>query len=547
MNNLEGKTELIGKLFSSDFFFRIPDYQRPFSWDDKNFLNLIDDLCDAQRDQQYFLGTLVLHKRETKNTYDVVDGQQRLTSLLILVACLRDLIQDEKFKETLQGKIVQEENKVDGIPEMPRIAVKDRQIFRELVLDEKGTETKKRPEDLAEPENRYLQAIKIFKDRLAKYTQPELEKFTQFVNQRCVIIYLSTSTFDDAFKLFTIVNDRGKQLRRIDILKAQNISPDAVANEETRERISKEWETLENDLGESNLESILHLMRMIFVKEKPQEDLFNEFENRIFKKGLLSKGEKFIDEVKAYGDLYQKIFMDKDYIASTSAEHLKYRAMVHIMDCEFDASEWRACLLFFAKKFSGDQFYKFLLLIEKVYLTHWAKGVRKDERFGIYSPILKSIDSSTTASDVLKALTCDEAEIKKVLNVKNFYGSAYAKYFLLRLEVLASENDVYKEVYAKSIEHVFPQKPKAGSKWTTDPNFAEHQDVVNTIGNLLLLSRTKNSSASNQEFELKKTKYLNDRVSDYPRSIKILAEKDWTIDQIKKTTTKLVADVLKDP
>jgi uncharacterized protein with ParB-like and HNH nuclease domain len=277
MNNLEGKTELIGKLFSSDFFFRIPDYQRPFSWDDKNFNDLIDDLCTAQQDQQYFLGTLVLHKREIKNTYDVVDGQQRLTSLLILVACLRDLIDDDKFTETLQGKIVQEENKVDGIPELPRITVKDRQIFRELVLNDKGTETKKRVEDLAEPENRYLQAINIFKDRLTKFNQAELEKFAQFVNQRCVIIYLSTSSFDDAFKLFTIVNDRGKQLRRIDILKAQNISPDAVAIEATRDKVSKEWESLENDLGEATLESILHLIRMIYVKEKPQEDLFNEF------------------------------------------------------------------------------------------------------------------------------------------------------------------------------------------------------------------------------------------------------------------------------
>jgi uncharacterized protein with ParB-like and HNH nuclease domain len=547
MNNLEGKTELIGKLFSSDFFFRIPDYQRPFSWDDKNFNDLIDDLCSAQRDQQYFLGTLVLHKREAKNTYDVVDGQQRLTSLLILVACLRDLIDDTQYKETLQGKIVQEENKVDGIPEMPRISVKDRQIFRELVLNEKGTETKKRVEDLAEPENRYLQAINIFKDRLTKLSQPELEKFTQFVNQRCVIIYLSTSTFDDAFKLFTIVNDRGKQLRRIDILKAQNISPDAVAIEETRDKVSKEWETLENDLGESTLESILHLMRMIYVKEKPQEDLFNEFENRIFKKGLLSKGEKFIDEVKAYGELYQKIFMDKDYIAQGSPENLKYKAMIHIMDTEFDASEWRACLLFYAKKFNGDLFYKFLLLIEKVYLEHWAKGIRKDERFGTYSPILKSIDSSKTAADVIASIKYDENEIINVITIKNFYGSGYAKYLLLRLEVLASENDVYKEIFAKSIEHIFPQKPKVGSNWTNDPNFAEHTNVVNTIGNLILLSKSKNSSASNHEFDTKKTKYLKDRVSDYPRSVQILAEPDWTIDKIKASTTKLVTDILKDP
>lgn len=547
MNNLEGKTEVIGKLFSSDFFFKIPDYQRPFAWDENNFTDLIDDLQSAQKDQQYFLGTLVLHKRDAKNNYDVVDGQQRLTSLLILVACLRDLIIDVKFKEQLQGKIVQEENKVDGIPEKPRIDVKDRAIFRELILNIDGTETKKRPEDLVEPENRYLQAIKIFKNRLSTFKQDELQKFTQFVNQRCVIIYLSTSTFDDAFKLFTIVNDRGKQLRRIDILKAQNISPDAVAIEATRDKVSKDWETLENDLGETTLESILHLMRMIYVKEKPQSDLFNEFENRVFKKGILSKGEKFVDEVKIYGEMYQKIFVDKDYVANGDQNNLKYKAMIHIMDSEFDASEWRACLLFFAKKFNGDQFYKFLLVVEKVYLADWTSGVRKDERFGTYSTILKLIDASKSADDVIKNIKYNEGNIKKVISAKNFYGSGFVKYFLLRLEVLASENDVYKEMYAKSIEHIFPQKPRAGSNWIKDPDYAEHPNVVNTIGNLVLLSKGKNSSASNNDFDVKKTKYLKDRVSDYPRSIKILDEADWTIAKIKSSTAELEKNILSDP
>ena len=253
MNNLEGKTEVIGKLFSSDFFFNIPDYQRPFAWENDNFTDLVDDLTGAQSDQQYFLGTLVLHKTDNKNNFDVVDGQQRLTTLLILIACLRDMITEENFVKQLQGKIVQEENKVDGIPEKSRIAVKDRAIFRELILTLKGTNSDKKEKDLVEPEVRYLQAIHIFKEKLKEYSQERLQKFIQFVNQKCVVIYLSTSSFDDAFKLFTIVNDRGRQLRRIDILKAQNISPDAVPVQANRDKISKEWENLENDLGESIL------------------------------------------------------------------------------------------------------------------------------------------------------------------------------------------------------------------------------------------------------------------------------------------------------
>ena len=90
MQKLEGYTLAIGSLFSGKRFFRIPDYQRPFSWDSDNFEDLINDIIGAKKDQDYFLGTTVLHHREDEGIYDIVDGQQRMTSIMILFACLRD-------------------------------------------------------------------------------------------------------------------------------------------------------------------------------------------------------------------------------------------------------------------------------------------------------------------------------------------------------------------------------------------------------------------------------------------------------------------------
>ncbi|KAB0586026.1 DUF262 domain-containing protein [Comamonas kerstersii] len=547
MNNLQGSIEVVGKIFSTDLFFNIPDYQRPFAWEDSNFQDLIDDLISAQSEKNYFLGTIVLHKKNERNSYDVVDGQQRLTSLLILFACLRDLIADPLFKKNLHGKILQEENRVDGIPEMPRVSVKDRQIFREIVLENGGTLQKFKSNDFSESQKRYIQAIKIFKSSIDKYTQEQLQKFVQFINQHCTIIYLSASTFNDAFKLFTIVNDRGRQLRRIDILKAQNISPEAVPIEMTRDRLSKQWESMENDIGEKEFESILYSMRMILLKEKPQEDLLQEFENRIFKKDILQRGEKFIDEVKIYSDIYRQIFIDKDYLPKTDPNHLKYKAMIHIMDSEFEASEWRSCLMFFAKKFSGENFYDFMLLIEKVYLQQWVDGVRKDERFGVYAKILKSIESETSASNVIKNIKFDKNSIINAGKSKNLYGNRFCRYFLLRLEVISCENDIYKEINAKSIEHIFPQKPDPSSQWSHDPNISEHKEVVNTLGNLVLLSKSKNSSASNHDFSIKKEKYLKDRMSDYPRSLQVTLEENWTIQKIKDLTEKLSLKLVENP
>jgi uncharacterized protein with ParB-like and HNH nuclease domain len=108
---------------------------------------------------------------------------------------------------------------------------------------------------------------------LRKLSENELHKVITFVSQKCVVIYVATSDFDDAFRLFTIVNDRGKQLRRIDILKAINIAPDAITKETVRSRVAQQWEEIEKALGEGTFEAVFHLIRLILLKDKPQSDL----------------------------------------------------------------------------------------------------------------------------------------------------------------------------------------------------------------------------------------------------------------------------------
>ena len=114
-------SQKFGKIFSRPNFFVVPVYQRPFSWDKDHFEDLVDDLVSADWENEYFLGTMVLHENEGPDIYDIVDGQQRITSIAILFACLRDLIQCNDFKQDLQEKIMQKKNVVEGIPERVRI------------------------------------------------------------------------------------------------------------------------------------------------------------------------------------------------------------------------------------------------------------------------------------------------------------------------------------------------------------------------------------------------------------------------------------------
>jgi len=546
MAKLETESINVSSLFSKDRFFLVPNYQRPFSWGEEHFDDLVTDTMNADRENEYFLGTIVLYREEATSTFVVVDGQQRLTSLLILLACIRDSLEDEKYKSGIQDKILQEESKLDGIPQRERLEVRDRNIFNAVVVTPGGTNVQFDENDLTESQRRYLLAAGIFHTKISDLSQAQLQDLAEFIAQKCVLIYLTANSFEQAFRLFEIVNDRGKQLRRIDVLKSINISPDVIAQETVRNRIAQKWEDLENEIGESDFESVFFLLRLILTKDKPKGDLLKEFQDRIFKKSLLLKGEPFAESLFRYVKHYRDIFIDQNYLDETDENGVKFQSLIFIMNNEFKASEWKACLLYFAEKFGRNKFYEFCVAIEKLFLTQWVASVRKDERHEAYAKILHIIEETKDPLDVIGSVNFDEKSIEEAARRENVYGAGFCKYFLLRLELLASEHDVRKEIQAKSIEHVFPQNPDEESEWAKMLSEQERAKVVNKLGNLVLLSKSRNSSASNKEFGVKKEKYLGPRVTDYPRSVQVLGYNAWTPEVINQRTDEAAKMITKD-
>ncbi|WP_306211246.1 DUF262 domain-containing protein [Actinoplanes sp. RD1] len=549
---LESDMLPLTKLFSQDFFFRIPEYQRPFLWDDEDFTNLIDDLAGAQRDEPYFLGTLVLHKIND-GEYDVVDGQQRLTALCILLACMRDSLDttdDKTLTVEIHEKIFQAAKKLDSIPARNRLQVKDQSVFNSMIGTTGGAAQALSESDMKNAINRRYEAARsIFWGKLQAMREHDRESFAIFVTQNCTFIYVATDTFEDAFRLFTVVNDRGKQLRRIDVLKAYNLDPAYITTADSRTKYALQWEEMENRLGEAGFENIFSLLRLVYVKEKTQFDLHKEFEKKILGQPNMPKpGPEFMDQLERYVDLYDALFVARDFLdASGDAPHVAYQTLMEAMVSYFSASEWKSCLLAFAAKFEKTQFYDFVLMIERIYLEHWVTGTRKDERYGVYTAILKDIDRFTSAEQVLDRLNASTEKIQEACRAKNFYTASHAKYLLVRAEIVADELDHVRHFQVRSIEHVLPQNPKSGGLWSSTFTAAEHDQLIDSAGNLVLLSKSKNSKAGNREFNEKKTTYLKDRVTSFPRSVQVLGYTEWTPDVVRARTEEFANTVLKDP
>jgi vacuolar-type H+-ATPase subunit E/Vma4 len=543
MSSLNSSTVSIGKLFSEDFFFAIPNYQRPFRWDRDQVADLIDDLLGAKRDNDYFLGTLVLHQKDD-GTYDVVDGQQRLTALSLLLACLRDHLESDG--DEIQDMLVQPERKFQGIASRPRIAMRETGAYEQVVCARDSTANLEAPDSLlTSVEQRYRMAVALYQDRLKQLHQDELRSLVEFIVQRVVVIYLAAPSFEDAFRLFTVVNDRGKQLRRIDVLKAINLSPDVISDPAVREEYARKWEGFEETLGEKEFEALFHALRLIYVQDKPEGDLLDEFDKRILGKlGRPAAGTAFINELGEYVDLYDALFISRDYMKDL-AENAVFKTLTFSMTSEFKASEWRACVLAYARKFKTERIMEFIFAIERLFVSHWVSGVRKDERYGAYTEVLKALAVKRAKSEVvIEAVGGDMAAIRAACSKSNFYNAGYSKYLLVRAEMQASELSAPREFRPRSVEHVYPQTPRSDGEWAALFPDDESRQLVHTAGNLVLLTRAKNSSAQNKEFSDKKATYLQPRVSDFPRSIATLAHETWTPDVVRANTVAFADNIL---
>jgi uncharacterized protein with ParB-like and HNH nuclease domain len=224
---------LAGDIFSR-MWFRIPEYQRPYVWGTDEVNELLGDLAYAlteKPDFDYFLGSLVFQSKiatlgsQEYDENDLLDGQQRMTTLLLMFAVIRDFTEDVEAKESCLDCIYQKAQKYKNIPERTRLFFAIREETQKFIEDyvkaESGTgKVENEIQGLRKKENVSIRnmanAIVTIREFLKKNAEIKPEKLLYFLLNNVLMIYVSTEDLDDAFRLFTILNDRGVALRNSD-------------------------------------------------------------------------------------------------------------------------------------------------------------------------------------------------------------------------------------------------------------------------------------------------------------------------------------------
>jgi uncharacterized protein with ParB-like and HNH nuclease domain len=332
---ISGSEYPISKIFSSEFEYVIPSYQRPYAWTIDESSELFDDLYDFYKTEQeegYFLGSIVLIKEEAKPIAEVIDGQQRLTTLTILLAVLTDKLEGD-LRADFENYIREPGRVSQGLEPKPRLSLRslDRDFFAHYVQDLNFDELISL--DTASLPNEAQKNIQINSRFLLERLQStfngntdELCKFGSFIVQRCFLVAVSTPSQKSAFRVFSVMNSRGLDLLPTDIIKADIIGKIPA---ESQEDYTQRWEDMEVQSGRNGYNDLFGHIRMIFAKEKAKRALLEEFRQHVLSQ--VSSPEKLIDDVlEPYSEAFiiarkeRYVARKERYVSTVNAQDINY-------------------------------------------------------------------------------------------------------------------------------------------------------------------------------------------------------------------------------
>lgn len=560
---------------SSNEQFIVPGYQRRYAWGFKQQKALFEDIELLKEDDNHLFGMILCHTGVHTgglNQSELVDGQQRLTTIiLLLLAC-------KKCFETIGHKKKAEE--IEGL--IYCTDIKDKQLHKIVLGDLDNPDYKKifKGEDDVVNKNLWT-AYENFNSWLAEFEKEELVTFYNKLINIAVIIRLDVSFAKDAYKLFESINNRGLKLSPTDLIKNFILGHASKIDDDTLDKVKKLWSSIIVNLdGIDTNQFLRQYMCMLLTRRVTMEKLVEEFKyyyvNHVKGTEMISTSELYVEEVEYFendeesdeADIQEAEETDKkevvekikkisiiDFLKQVKDASLVYRK---IRLREFDEDKVNSRLLnlqrilsfpsyifllsLFQRNLSTKDEISILKLIETFMLRRHICLKRTGELDVIFAQLVTVDDNDiilNVRENLLEYLPEDE-EFEDYFPKHIFKGKLVdrARYVLEQIEYhLIKDKGEYKLASAKDVhlEHIMPQaistkkiKKEQGDwvEYLGDNAVTKHKRYVSKIGNLTLLAGELNIKASNNPFNNKKDNYknsnlkLNDSLANYYRQFK---------------------------
>ncbi len=542
MAKIESKESYLQNILTDKRYYQIPIYQRPYQWTEENCEKLLDDLFFNYEDDKksdYFCGSLVLiaiSEDSKVKTYDVVDGQQRLSTFILLAKVLADLYiyngLDPEYLEYLQAswKDRYTERKRLSFNTIWSNAEYDFQDALEHFNDSQASKNKI-------IENNYLKNAICLKNYLEKKEIEDIDAFIEWLYFKVVFVTITCPDADKALRIFNVLNARGLALNATDIFKGELLKK--LAKEEDQKKLVSRWNALsqkcsDNDLTIETLFSwYLDYLNPVTSREKMEKELVTWF-------NILNKPPlEYFKGVEDFYNAYCKVLEMQD----RHAHLLSYKDddYLHVILCTSLLHHY------------SDQDIKALKeLLVKFYYQDWVAGGKQSTRSQTCCNIIIALKEKKSvryiASIVVKKYLDDKNitqrfrdNLKDSKLYEKFYfagksvkKNSWLKPILILVEYFVSDDSYPKRIQMDKnlyVEHILPQNPDLSSQWVKDFSKEERELYTHSLANLTLLGGTKNSQASNLDFKDKKKIYMGEEIKlNKKKPFKVMTCYKMTID-----------------
>lgn len=524
---LESNTKNINAFFNNDdSFYVIPNYQRPYSWTGEQIDELWNDLHNAfeSKEEQYFLGTIVTAKNTTSEDYErleIVDGQQRITTLVILFCVIRDMyphlnsdsnsVDAEEIKRAIhKGK----RERLSLVPQPSHSA-----DFSDAILEAGQSVTHKNNSVSArklrddDPKYKFINTAKYFQEKLEEIGEDETGKLISYIFKKVLIVRIDCESVSSAIKLFQTINARGLDLTNSDLVKSylmgKIVNNDSdIDKKENEERFLAEWIKCEEIAGNTGvkLDNLMVMYEYFVLGENPKKSLYQELEKKVFKD---TDANKDLSKFRKFIEIYDNDIHSTDDKIIYTLRYLRWEVY------------WKTIATTVRHEMPDDYFLRFIKIFRRYYYLNWIAGHNLNTIKQTSFSLIKKIKNHETIEDIERLLTNnlkEKSTIEKTSNnlKGNIYHEPWCKPLLFMMEYALTDDTklTYLEITNKKIhiDHILPQKYETG-KWEIDDD-NRAKELLHSGGNLTLLSGKKNIAASNKPFEYKKEIYLGKGLHD---------------------------------
>ena len=536
-------------------YYRIPRFQRPYSWEKDHINDFWTDIV-IDSDDDYFIGSMVVYKQE-KGYFGIVDGQQRMTTITILLCVLRNIMASLGLKDSAEGvhSLIERKN-IDNVPEYILTSESSYpylqehiQKFGEADLSVKPLEEEKTLQNAFRQIEKLIQGIvtSINIDTTIKKEEKEgaITNKLRLIRDRILdlkIIFIELDDEDDAYLIFETLNTRGKDLNTSDLVK-NHVTKLLKAGNANVDPTKQKWADLRKTIEESSsdieIDPFLHAYWLSKYDFVTQKKLFKEIKKEVKKHNAKNFLNNLLKDAETYRSIHEpeyRIWEKEEIEITRSLEalnlfrvKLQTPTVLSVLRDYFDGN---------IKKASAERILtsiaKFHFIFTAVTSQRSSGGI--SQMYASYAKRLANTDGPQNKNEVINELKNKlkgkipsysefSVNFSQILFTKETSKQKRLVQYILSNIHRNNQKGVVIDYSQMTIEHIYPENPAALPKKSVE--------IVGQLGNLILVDQSLNDKLANKSFHEKKKILLKSGIhlDQY-----IIDAEEWDAQQIAERT-----------